>query len=56
MTKNKKEWKDKYVNRLIVRGYTRKFARDTYNAIDEIDYEEPPEICADDEYSYARQD
>jgi len=53
---NKKEWKDMYVKRLQQYRYTKKQALETYNAIDEIDYKIHPEICADDEYSYAIQD
>ena len=57
MNKIKKEfiknrWRLRYINRLISNGYEKKYAIQTYNAIDKIDYEIIPESAADDEVSY----
>ena len=46
-----KNWKQRYINRLISHGYEKKFAVETCKAA-EIDLETEPESAADDEVSY----
>lgn len=48
----KGNWRLRYINRLISLGYEKKDAIETYNAMDDIDYNIEPESSAEDEYSY----
>ena len=45
------DWQQRYIKRLISRGYEKEFAIKTCNAA-EIDLETEPESAADDEISY----
>lgn len=52
----KDEWKKKYVDRLIKYGLTKKEAVNNYKAIDEIDYAISPELVAEDEITYMKEE
>ena len=53
----RREWKDRYIDRLVEMGLDRKSARNSYNAgIDSHDYDDSPEDAADDDASYWIQD
>ena len=51
-TPTNKHWKQRYVKRLILNGYTAKQARENLKTINKIDLQECPESLADDEASY----
>lgn len=48
----KDAWTLRYCARFIERGIPLHFALETYNAIDDHDYEDDPAQAADDEMSY----
>lgn len=49
----KQEWKDKYIQRMVDAGLSKGEAEDDYNAgIDDHDYEDDPEMAADESLSY----
>ena len=51
-SRNKNNWRLRYINRLITNGYEIKDAIATYKSIDKIDNEIQPESSAEDECSY----
>ena len=50
---NEFNWRVRYINRLIIRGISNEFAKETYEAgIDDHDFLSDPEDAADEELSY----
>ena len=49
----KEKWRERYINRMVHRGVDRDFAIVEYEGgLDDHDYDEDPEHCADEELSY----